>query len=52
MPRGVTGGVDDVDAGQDLCVMVERTQPVAEQPDRLPRRSQVLIGGAIRGLRT
>ena len=39
MPWGVTGGVDDADAGEDLGVMVERTQPVAEKPDRLARRS-------------
>ena len=52
MPGGVTGGVDGADAGQDLGVMAERAQPVAEEPDRLARRSSVLISGAARGLRT
>jgi hypothetical protein len=52
MPGSVTGGIDDADAGEDLGVMVERTQPVAEEPDRLMRRCQVLISGDARGLRT
>jgi hypothetical protein len=39
MPRGVTGGIDGADAGEDLAVVAERTQPVAEEPDRLARRS-------------
>ena len=51
MPGGVSGGVDDADAGEDLGVMAERAQPVAEQPDRLPGRCQVLIRRAARGLR-
>ena len=52
MPWGVTGGIDDADAGEDLGVMVERAQPVAEEPDRLARRCPVLISGDARGLRT
>ena len=51
MPWGVTGGVDDADAGQDLGVMVERVQPIAKEPDRLPRRRQVLTSSAAGGLR-
>ena len=42
MARGVTGGVDDADSGQDLCAMVEDAQPAAEEPDRLAGRGQVL----------
>jgi hypothetical protein len=48
----VTGGIDDADAGEDLGVMAERAQPVAEEPDRLARRSEVLVSGDARGLRT
>ena len=51
MPWGVTGGVDDADAWEDLGVMVERAQPVAEEPDRLARRCQVLTSRGARGLR-
>ena len=52
MPWGVTGGVDGANAGEDLGVMGERAQPVAEEPDRLARRCQVLISRAARGART
>lgn len=43
MPWGVTCRVDHVEPGEDLGVMVERAEPLAEEPDRLARRSQVLI---------
>ena len=52
MPRGVTGGVDGADTGQDLGVMAERAQPVTEEPDRLARRCPVLISRGARGLRS
>ena len=52
MPWGVTGGVDRANAGEDLGVMVERAQPVAEEPDRLARRCQVLISRAVCSVRT
>ena len=43
MPWGVTGGIDEADAGEDLGVIAERAQPVAEEPDRrapMPRAHQ------------
>ena len=51
MSRGVTGGVHDANAGQDLGVILERPQPVAEQPDRLACRCQVLISRTVCGRR-
>ena len=49
VPWSVTGGVDDADAGEDLGVIVERAQPVAEEPDRLARRCEMLISRDARG---
>ena len=51
MSGGVTGGVNDANAGQDLGVNLERAQPVAEESDRLTRRCQVLISRTVGGLR-
>jgi hypothetical protein len=41
----VACGVDGADVGQDFGVVLECTQSVAEEPDRLARRLQVRICG-------
>ena len=41
---GMTGGLDHADVGQNFDIVLNRTQPFAEKPDRLKRRRTMWTG--------